>query len=813
MAGDGSNEFAGLLRRFRLTAGLSQQALAERAGLSVDAIAALERGRRRNPRAFTVRVLADTLDLSERHREELVQAATGVVPVVRSDLTRPPTPRGPLVGRHADVAAVARLLRAGDTRLVTLAGPGGVGKTQLALTVAGEVADRYADDVAFAPLAFLTDAAALPEAVANALGVRQVGGQTVEESIAGGLGDRRPLLVLDNCEHLIAACAGLVDRLIGVVPRLSVLATSRERLRLPGEVVHSVGPLPVPTPDDAADELLSAPAVELFVRRVRALNPGFEPTAADIAAIARVCRELDGLPLALELAAARTNVLTVRQIADDLDALVNVLTLRTPESRQRTLRATMRWSYDLLSPEERDALRRLSVFAGTWSLEAAAAVCTPDGGEQAALTVVSSLVDKSLVRPSAFATRNRYFLLATIRMYAYELLRESGDLPEAAAAHAAYVADLAERAEAGLQGADQASWLNRLDAEMGNVRVALRRTDLVDARVRLRLAGALWRYCYLHGGYREGRGWLADVLAATDRDCQPAERAKALLGAGVLAFLECDYASAGDNLEAALALYRQLSDHRGVADALQRLGCIARERGEYAKADRLHRESLAIGAREGDRGHVHESLNYLGFLAWLTCDLDSANRLCGEALRAFREQGAGEGTAWALISLGATALYGGTLGTAEELLRESLSLSYDLGFREGVAWSLNLLGVLARRRGRSDEAWELLVESLDCHYRLGDRWRAASTCEELAAVAVDREPPLAARLLGVADELRAGTGARRPPVERPDHAATVAACHRAMGDGYEDALAAGRLTPVGRMVERVRDSASQAVRA
>ncbi|MBO0828714.1 MAG: helix-turn-helix domain-containing protein, partial [Streptosporangiales bacterium] len=284
MAGDGSNDFGGLLRRFRLTAGLSQQALAERAGLSVDAVAALERGRRRNPRAFTVRVLADTLGLGERHRDELVRAATGAVPAVRSDLARPPAPRGPLVGRDADVTTVATLLT-DHTRLVTLAGPGGVGKTQLALTVAGRLAGGFADGVAFAPLAFLTDAAALPEAVAHALGIRQVGGQSVEESIAGEVGDRRPLLVLDNCEHLVAACARLVDRLLGAVPGLTVLATSRERLRLPGEVVHSVAPLPVPGPHDAADELLAAPAVQLFVRRLRALNPWLALAADDVAAI------------------------------------------------------------------------------------------------------------------------------------------------------------------------------------------------------------------------------------------------------------------------------------------------------------------------------------------------------------------------------------------------------------------------------------------------------------------------------------------------------------------------------------------------
>jgi predicted ATPase/transcriptional regulator with XRE-family HTH domain len=811
VAGDGTNDFGGLLRRFRLTAGLSQQALAERAGLSVDAVAALERGRRRNPRAFTVRVLADTLGLGERHREELVRAATGSVPAAHNDQIRPPAPRGPLVGRGADVAIVTQLLRAGEARLVTLSGPGGVGKTQLALTVARDGGERYADGVAFAPLAFLGDAAALPEAVANAFGVRQVGGQSVEESIAGELGERRSLLVLDNCEHMVAACARLVDRLLGVLPGLSVLATSRERLRLPGEVVHSVAPLPVPAADGAAGDPLSAPAVELFVRRVQALNPALELSPDNVAAIVQVCRELDGLPLALELAAARANVLTVRQIADELDALVNVLTMRTSESRQRTLRATMQWSFDLLTPEERNALRRMSVFAGTWSLEAAGVVCTPGEGEAAALTLVSSLVDKSLVRPSAFGERNRYFMLATIRMYAYELLRESGDLPDAAAQHAAYTADLAERAEAGLQGPEQASWLNRLDAEMSNVRAALRRSDLVDPRVRLRLAGALWRYCYLRGRYREGRGWLADVLTATVPDCQPAERAKALLGAGVLAYLECDYASAGENLESALTLFRKIPDHRGVADALQRLGSIARERGEYARADRLHRESLAIAAREGDRAHVHESLNYLGFLAWLTGDLEGADQLCGEALRAFRPDGASEGTAWALISLGAAAVYEGKLDTAQELLRESLSLSYDLGYREGVPWALSLLGVLARRRGRLDEAWELLAESLDGHYRLGDRWRAASTCEQLAAVAVSQDPQLAARLYGVADELRTATGSRRPPVEQPEYDAGVVACRRAMGDAYEDAVAMGRLTPVGRIVDHVREAHAAAV--
>ncbi|MGH3098206.1 MAG: ATP-binding protein [Streptosporangiales bacterium] len=803
MTGDAGVRFGELLRRFRLAAGLSQQALGERSGLSVDAIAALERGRRRRPRAFTLRVLADSLQLDEPRRVALVDAAGGQPGDGVVQVARPPAPFGPLVGREVHLHAISSLLGSGDARLVTLTGPGGVGKTQLALAVAAELAGAFTAGACWVPLASISDPAMVPGAVTAALGEREVTGRALADLLLGRLAGRDLLLLFDNCEHVITDCAALIERLLSCAG-VRVLATSRERLRLPGEVVRPVPPLQVPATDDPTDRLAGSDAVHLFVQRARSLVPEFEVGERDAPVVAEICRELDGIPLALELAAARANVLTVQQIATGLGDSLALPASRTSAPRQQTLPATMGWSYDLLLPDEQRMLRRLSVFAGGWTLPAAAAVGLDAGSGPAALALVSSLVDKSLVSTREHGGEVRYLLLYTIRRYAYGKLHASGEHTAAEAAHTAYFLQLAERAEPGLYGPDQVTWLDRLDAEIDNLRAALDWAAAQDAATGLRLAGALWRFCYLRGRYTEGRAWLAGALARGEH-AESLARAKALLGAGALAFLQCEYGIASSRIEAALDLYEQVPDHRGVADALQRLGSIARETGRYEDAVRLHEQSLTLWKELGEETRVAESLNYLGFLAWLTGDFRRAGRLCTEALRAFRRLGDGEGTVWALISLGAAARCRGLHDAAATLLWESMNRSHDTGFLEGIAWSLDQLGNAARCQGRIEQAWGMLAESLERHQHLGDSWRIASVYEGLAETIVETRPALAARLVGAADRVRSDTGARRPSVEAADRNTALARCRTALGvDAYADAREAGYLASPADLLTEVQ---------
>lgn len=780
-----------LLRRHRLVAGLSQQDLAERAGLSVDAVAALERGRRRSPRAFTVRLLADALALDEAARRGLVDAASGAAePRAGGTAGAPPAPFGPLVGRDEDSDAVVAALRDGPARLLTLTGPGGVGKTQLALTAAQRLTDAFPGGVGWASLVSLDDPDGVGHAVAAAVGLREVPGRSVEEALVGELGSRTMLLVLDNCEHLVVACAMLVERLLAGTTGLRILATSRERLRVGAEHVWPVAPLAAPDPDSGAD-VADAPAVRLFVDRARQLVPDFTLDSADRHAVARICRQLDGIPLALELAAARTNVLSVAEIAEGLDDSIGSAAARGAPDRHRSLRSTIDWSHDLLTDEERRGLRQLAVFAGGWTLASAAAVCPAIGDESRALALTSSLVDRSLAVTHP-AQGGRFFLLFTVRRYALDRLHSSGEQRTVEDAYTRYVADLAERAEPCLYGGRQREWVRRIDAELGNVRAALGRSRHDGGPLGLRIAGALWRYCYLTGRYGEGRDWL-DAALAGDRPADDPYAAKALLGAGVLAFLQCDYDVATSRIGAALERYQRDGDDDGVAEARQRLGSVARERGEYALARHLHGESLAHWRAAGDVARIAESLNYLGAVAWLTGDFDGTERLCEESLRTYRELGDGEGTIWALLNLGATATYRDRRALADALLRESLRHADDIGFTDGLAWSLNLLGTLTRRAGDREHARELLVESLEVHLEVGDAWRAATVFEELAATVVGTDPKLAARLLGAADQLRTVTTARRPPVEQAEHDATVAKAVAALGDAaFEEQRAIGR---------------------
>lgn len=797
--------FGDLLRRHRRDAGLSQEGLAELAGLSVDAIAALERGRRRAPRPHTLRLLGDALRLGELDRAQLTAIARrddSTVP--RSTMRATPVPTNELIGRADELTEVGRLVADRSTRMMTLSGPGGVGKTRLGLAVAAEVAHRFEGGVCWVPLAPVSEPAGVAPAVAASIGLHPLDGARLVQEIAEQIGRRNLLLVLDNCEHVVADIATLCSALLEYCPNLSILASSRELLRIAGESVYVVQPLALP---ETNDELDTSPAVKLFVDRATAR--GHEPVEQS-EQVARVVRRLEGMPLAIELAAARTNVLTVEELATELETSFGILAGGTSSAgpRQQSLYGAIEWSHDLLTTPERDLFALLSVFVGGWTLNAAAAVLSgtvvPGPLERArALDLTSRLVDKSLIRVSRDRGIARYDMLAVIREFAADQLTASGRTEQVARHHAAFYTSLAEEAEAHLRGANQADWLDRLDGELDNLRAAMTwslRSGTAGEPVRL--AGGLWLFCYLRGHYAEGSEWLERATAGTD-GVEPQYQAKAALGAGMLAFLQCEYEVATTRLESALVQYKELGDVAGTALVMQRLGGVARERGDYVTAENLHCQSYDLFESLGDRSGMSWAHNQLGFVAWLRGDLEIGQRRCRRARDSFRVLGDGEGLAWSLISLGTIAQYNGDLTEAEDLLQESLTLSQRLGYREGVAWSLNQLGIVERRRGFTDRAVHLLDESLAEHRDLGDRWRSASVLEELATVAQQRDrTEYAAFLIGAADGIREVIGAPVPEVEKRDQLATRRAIEQTLDRrAFRAAWSAGRAAPLAAVAD------------
>lgn len=797
-------DFASLLRRHRQAAGLSQEELAEKAGLSSDAIAALERGRRRAPRPLTVRMLAEALSLSEadlaEFTESLRRSPSGYTP----QLQGPPLPPDALIGRAAELTELTALLGHDSVRLVTLTGLGGVGKSRLATAIANGVRRQFDGGVAWVPLAARPDGPEVTDAVAAAAGLR-VASDAEVDALADHIGSRHMLVVLDNCEHVIETCAWLCTVLLQRCPRLTILATSRELLRAPGEVVRQVQPLPVPPSRADLEEIRDADAVRLFLARAAA--HGVHPRDERLVQVSRVCRSVQGIPLAIELAAARVNVLTIEQIADELDSSSRILSggSRTAPLRQQTIDAALDWSYNLLSPDEQEFFEAVSTFSGGWTLSAAVAVhCAEntDACHELVLDLTGRLIDKSLIRVDRDGAEARYSMFSVIRQYAGRRLEDSGRHGTIEQRHLRHYVELAEQAGRNMGTAQLTATLERLDTELDNLRVALGRAISRElASESMRLAGALWRYFSLRGHYSEGRDWLESALRIARAGPDPVagpDFAGALRGAGYLAFLQCEYEMAAERLEEALTLYRRHGDTDGAALSLQQLGSIARERGEYDRSYQLHLECLQLRQQQGDRAGIAWARNFLAFTSWLRLDFERAQDYSQAALTYFQQAGDGEGITWSQINLGSVALYTGDLGGAERLLHQSLGRAQKLGFREGVGWSLNQLGVVARRQGRMERAIHLLDESLAEHQGLGDKWRSASVLEALASVAQEQDDNVyAAFLLGAASAVRDTIGAPVPLCERDDTEQTTSAARDKLGErAFAHAWGAGQATPL-----------------
>ncbi len=752
------------------------------------------------------RILHDELDvepqLDTTALYERIKRTPASQPSPAASLTNLPSPLTSFIGREREIAEVKRLLsppvgrgvgaspersRRGEgaiTRLLTLTGPGGGGKTRLAIEAAHHLVDAFEDGVWWADLGAVADPAFVSQAVAKVLGLREGVSQSLSEMLINHLRPKRLLLVLDNCEHLVVACAQLVETLLRACPRLQVLATSREALGLIGEHVWPVPPLSLPNPYQplSLDKVRQGEAARLFVDRTVAISSDFELTEQNISAVAQVCQRLEGIPLAIELAAVWVRVLTVEQIASRLADRFTLLTLgsRTALPRHQTLRAALDWSYDLLTEAEQSLFRQLSVFVGGFTLEAVETVIrdwtrsveirdstNPQSLRFASnLELLTQLVNKSFVLVDHQAEEARYRLLEPIRQYGEDKLWLLGEEAALRRRHLHWCRQLAEQTEPELLGPNQTMWLDRLEREYANLSAALRWSaegEPVDVEAGLRLGGALWRFWDLRGYIGEGRERLMRLLTLPSAAEWTEAQAKALFSAGMLSLYQMDSQTAAGLLAESLALWRE-SDHKpGIALALQHLGFIAHRLGQYSVAHTRYEESLAVWREIGRPWGLAETLGMLGNLTYWERDYVAAHSLQTESLTVKRQWGEKRGIAFSVWSLGKVAHAQGDYRAARSLYEEALDTMRQLEDKGGIPFVLEAFGYLAVTEGQLQRA---------------------------------------ARLLGAAETLRQITGSALPVVSRADHNREVASIHHHLGEeGFATAWAEGRVMTLDQAID------------
>jgi predicted ATPase/class 3 adenylate cyclase len=688
----------------------------------------------------------------------------------RNNLPLQPTP---LVGREEEVSEVCDLLGGEATRLLTLTGPGGIGKTRLALQAAADLLDDFPEGTFFVPLATVTEAELLLPAVAETLGVREAGEQSLDESLKEYLNERRLLLLLDNFEQILEAAPAVTD-LLGGAPGLKVLATSRAPLGLYGEHEFPVPALTLPDLErpPPLERLMQYEAVGLFVERARAVKPDISITNESALAVAEICVRLDGLPLAIELAAARTKLLPPQAMLARLGSRLKLLRggARDLPERQRTLRATIEWSYELLDEGEKTLFARLSVFSGGRTLEAVEAVCDTEGDLSVdVLEGISSLLDKNLIgQEEGMESEPRFVMLETIHEYARERLEENGEAEEVRRLHAEYFLALAEEAEPELWGSEDTAWIGRLEAEHDNMRVALSwALGGADVELSLHLAGALGEFWHARGYYEEGKRWLEGALAKGGR-APAAAYVKALDALGWLAIERGDM----KGVEAAAEEGLELGTQEGIestrkASFLRMLGATARIRGDHERAKELYEESLAFSREAGDRWGIANALVSLGWAAVVQGDHERGKGLYEEGLVLSRELGSAQPLGDLLIALGYEYLLEGDYERATALNEEAAALLRTRGHRGVLQYALDNLGWAALLRGDHERARKLHEESLVLSRELGNRVIAAESLEGLACTAGARgEAERAAKLFGAAEALREAVGYWQEPRER-----------------------------------------------
>lgn len=797
------SEFRWLLRQYRLSAGLTQEELAEKAGVSIRGLSDLERGARSMPRKATLERLAAALRLDGDDRHAFEAAAhkrlASTIPRISRKPGRPPVPLTSLVGREREVSAVHELLLQQDVRLVTLTGPGGVGKTRLALRVADTMQTAFEDGIVFVDLAPLEDAALLPSVIAETLGLRESEAGALPDRLISFLKKRHLLLILDNFERVTAA-APLVTTLLLSCPRLHVLITSRISLHVSGEHQFQVPPLQLPDPvsPSSLTDIAASEAVQLFITRASAVDPDFELGDANAAAVAAICQRLDGLPLGIELAAARIGHLPPASLLSRLDRRMELLTggVQDQPARLQSMRDAVAWSHDLLSPAEQRLFRRMAVFVNGFTLDALVTVCDESDDaittgvsafdrsrfamQQAVLDGIASLVDKSLLKLEGQADGEpRFSMLETIREFGLEQLEVSGEAETIRARHAAWCLEMAEVAESARIGRIPSIGIHEPGRERDNIRAALlwlRANGKTGTG--LRLASALWTLWSEHGEITEGRAQLTACLAQPGASAYESAWAKAMGVLGVLAQAQGNQGEALTLSEQSLALFRRLGDLRGEAFALNTLGLVAMVEGNYELAETHLTESLALFSKEGDARAGFWSYRHLGSVAYFRGDMIQAAALAEEGLKLARMTGSKLDIAHLLHNLGvaiagqsdmaqATTIWEqglifcrtegdhrcvanilGSLGNAaceqgepvqaSAYLTESLALYHDIDDPVGTCWVLASLGWLAREQGDVVQATLMFEESLTLSRDRGGKLRVASSLLGMGVVSLDK---------------------------------------------------------------------------
>jgi len=702
-----------------------------------------------------------------------------------------PIPLTSFVGREKELKELLGLFS--KSRFITLTGSGGVGKTRLAIQVVAEVLGMFPDGVWFLDLAPLSDPALVPNTLANLLGLRESGDTklSVTDLLINYFRSRTTLVIFDNCEHLIESSAQLVNSLLTSCENLSILATSREALRVSGEISYRVPSLEIPRPgiEPAIDVLAKIESVRLFTERAEVASPGFAIRPQNARVIAKICQRLDGIPLAIELAATRANMLTVEQILKRLDDRFNFLTrgLRTALPRHQTLRATIEWSYDLLSETERQLFNRLSVFAGGWTLEAAEAVRGQDELKRSnILDLLGRLVDKSLVlvELTSASGETRYRMLETIREYALEKLTSSGEADAVQWRHAEYYLAQAEASES-VSNSIPPALLERLETEYDNLRAALEWSQQAadSAELGLLLAGALRGFWVNRGYWSEARGWLEGALARPEAIEYPRALAKVLWSLGGKLALQGEYIAGQTYMVRSLTLLQELGDIQQSAWVIHYLGWLAREHGDATTARLRLEEGLTLFRELGDKAGIAGALVTLGEVAVMQEDTIWATTLLEESLVIYNEQEDKEGVGWALNHLGHVAQLQGDYGRAAQLHEESLPLFRELGVQLGVTWAHQSLGETALAQGDMAVATTHFVEALILFRDLGDRMGMAWCLAGLAGVAaLHEEPERAAWLWGAAEALRQSIGAREAPAACTTHERLMSEVRKQLGE-------------------------------